>query len=94
MIRSKDAGPFWLTLDVFFDDQASFDRVMNSRCLSPEKVAALYGVDPVHVQVHHLTGLRVVKISFPRPVVQGAFEDWDMHGGQHHVPLASVMVDR
>jgi hypothetical protein len=31
-------------------------------------------------------------VSFPRPVVQGSLHDRDMHAGQHHVPLASVLV--
>jgi hypothetical protein len=34
----------------------------------------------------------VVKVSFPRPIVQGSLRDRDMHAGQHHVPLAKTVV--
>jgi hypothetical protein len=33
-----------------------------------------------------------VKISFPRPVVQGSLRDRDIHADQDHVPLASLAV--
>ena len=38
--------------------------------------------------LNRLPDLRVVKVSFPRPVPQGSLRDRDMHSGQHHVPLA------
>jgi hypothetical protein len=33
-----------------------------------------------------------VKISFPRPVTAGSFEDRDLHAGQQHVPLAGLRL--
>jgi uncharacterized protein (DUF2267 family) len=51
--------------------------------LSPRVVAHLSG---------SLPHLHVVKVSFPRPIVQGSLHDRDMHAGQNHVPLASVVL--
>jgi hypothetical protein len=42
LIRSKNAGPFELTFDVMFADQATFERVRRSGVLSRESVAKLY----------------------------------------------------
>jgi len=37
--------------------------------------------------------LLAVKISLPRPKIQGSFGDPDMHAGQQFVPLLDVDVD-
>jgi Domain of unknown function (DUF4387) len=39
-----------------------------------------------------LPGILAVKISFPRSVTAGSFEDRDLHAGQQHVPLAAMRV--
>jgi hypothetical protein len=36
--------------------------------------------------------LRVVKVSFPRPVTQGSPFDRDMHAGQQHVPMLGLAL--
>lgn len=45
LVRSKNAGPFWLTLDVFFGDDASYARVATSPQLSADVIAREYRVD-------------------------------------------------
>jgi hypothetical protein len=81
-VRSKNAGPFWLTLDIFCDDEATYRRLCADGRLSTEAVAALLGGDPALVRLFHIDALQVIKISLPRPTVQGAVEDRDMHGAQ------------
>jgi uncharacterized protein DUF4387 len=89
-VRAKNAGPFWLTLDVFFRSAKDYEFVTGSGILSPSAIGRLYRVDPARVQYFELPALHVVKISFPRPVTAGSFEDRDLHGGQQHVPLAAL----
>lgn len=89
-VRSKNAGPFWQTLDVFLRDQAAYQ--IADALISVEKVAAIYQVAPASVQIFRIPQLRIVKVSFPRPVPQGSIYDRDMHAGQHHVPLASLQI--
>ena len=91
-IRSKNAGPFWVTLDVFFASEPDYLRAVGSGALSGETVAALYRVDPATVKYFELPAIRAVKISFPRPVTAGSFEDRDLHAGQQHVPLAGLRL--
>jgi Domain of unknown function (DUF4387) len=91
-VRSKNAGPFWMTLDVFLDSDESYNLLMASGVLDRETVAALYLVEPDDVQIFLVPSLRVIKISFPRRVVAGSFTDRDQHAGQQHVPLAQLRV--
>lgn len=41
-IRSKNAGPFWITLDLFFDGEESYARYRDTPTRSPEAVARIY----------------------------------------------------
>lgn len=77
-VRSKNAGPFWLTVDVFCDDAATFERVCKG--LDDATVARLFGVDRQLLKRFDIPSLNVVKFSVPRPVVQGTRADRDMHG--------------
>jgi hypothetical protein len=93
LVRSKNAGPFWLTIDIFLPDLETFKRVGRSCVSDPDVIATLYGVDASHVMIFELADLHAIKISFPRPVVQGSLYDRDMHGGQQYVPLLSLPID-
>ncbi len=91
-VRSKNAGPFWTTLDVFFKDTAGYAVASDESVLNEKTVAELYDLDVADVRLFRIPSLLVVKISFPRPVPQGGLRDRDMHSGQHHVPLALMRV--
>jgi hypothetical protein len=90
LVRSKNAGPFWQTLDIFLPDDASYRLVAETPALDEATVARLYGVPAESITIYRLPAIRVVKISFPRPSTQGGVEDRDMHAGQQHVPLAQL----
>jgi hypothetical protein len=92
-IRSKNAGPFWITLDLFFDGEDSYARFRDAPALSSEAVAKIYGVDPAHVRRYPVDSLRVLKISYPRAVPQGGALERDMHGGQQYVRLLDVELE-
>ena len=91
-VRSKNAGPFWITLDVFFGNESDYQLVTSSSVLSKQAIGRLYRVDPATVKYFELPDILALKISFPRPVTAGSFEDRDLHGGQQHVPLLGVQV--
>jgi hypothetical protein len=86
-VRSKNAGPFWTTMELFMRDAAGLAAVS---FVDASVIARLYGVPAESVQIFRIPSLNVVKISFPRPVSQGSLRDRDMHAGQHHVPLAQL----
>jgi len=89
-VRSKNAGPFWVTMELFMRDEAGYALASAPEIIDERVVARLYGVRAEDVQIFRIPSLNVVKISFPRPVSQGGLRDRDVHAGQHHVPLASL----
>lgn len=90
-VRSKNAGPFWVTMELFMRTAEDYTTVADEQFINEQVVGGLYGVDPAAVQIFRIPALNVVKISFPRPVAQGSLNDRDIHAGQHHVPLASLV---
>ncbi|MBQ1024901.1 DUF4387 domain-containing protein [Micromonospora sp. C95] len=91
-VRSKNAGPFWVTMEVFARDADAYAVLADPSFLDASVIAHRYGVTAEDVQFYRIPALNVVKISFPRPVVQGSLHDRDIHAGQHHVPLALLAV--
>ncbi len=89
-VRSKNAGPFWITLDLWFNDAPTFARHAHAPALQPAAIARLFGSDPAQVKYFALPALNVVKISYPRPRPQGGAVERDMHGGQQYVRLLYV----
>ena len=87
-VRSKNAGPFWVTVDVFCGTADIF-QVMR-RTLRTETVAALFQQPSQLLKRFDIADLNVIKFSFPRPVVQGGRADRDMHGAQWAILLAEL----
>ncbi|MEU0493744.1 DUF4387 domain-containing protein [Nocardiopsis sp. NPDC006139] len=90
-VRSKNAGPFWTTLELFMRDERGYAAAADADFLNEDVVSRLYGAPAEQVRIFRIPELKVVKISFPRQVPQGGFRDRDVHSGQHHVPLASLV---
>lgn len=86
-VRSKVAGPFWVTIDLMFDSQESYDRYAESPALSAEAIGAIYQVDPGSIAIYPVPQLKVLKISYPRRSPQGSTVERDLHSGQQYVYL-------
>ncbi len=93
VIRSKNAGPFELTLDVFFRDGESFRRVRDSSAISRGVIADLYGVSEADVlEVTFFEPAGALKITLKRWVSSAAPGDTDVFGAQQHVPLMNMRL--
>jgi hypothetical protein len=92
-IRSKNAGPFWVTMEAFMKDEHGYAIAADPDLINETTIAKLYGVPAESVLLFRIPALNVVKISFPRPVSQAGLRDRDVHAGQHHVPLARLVVE-
>ena len=92
LVRSKNAGPFWMTFDMFFATDADYEVVAAPGILERGNIADLYRVPPDDVRIFHLPRVRAIKISFPRPATQGSFADRDIHAGQQYIPLSQLPV--
>ncbi|MDB5947475.1 MAG: hypothetical protein JWQ33_2501 [Ramlibacter sp.] len=89
-VRSKNAGPFWITIDLSFSDRATYELYANAPQLRPAAIGSLYGVDAALVKHFPVDDLQVLKISYPRRQPQGGAIERDMHGGQQYVRLLDV----
>lgn len=93
ILRSKNAGPLTVTLDVMFDSEQDYDRVKQCGVLTEERIAELYQVDKKHVEIIYYSIVRALKISLPRRHISGSLEDDDIYGCQQHMPLYNVQID-
>lgn len=93
LIRSKNAGPFMLTIDLMFKEERHYAWARRSRLAEPSFYADLYGVDAADIGVFRQDVAHALKISMPRPVPSGSTADRDVYGGQFHSPLVMLEVD-
>lgn len=93
VIRSKNAGPFRTTLDLFFDDQASYQRVKESGALTRESVAELYRQPVERVEgIYFVDAALGVKITLVKEYPSDNFMGRDCYGAQQHVPLLDLEI--
>ncbi len=90
--KSKNAGPFEVTIDVVFDDRALFERVRKSGILGPALFARLYKVRPEDVLFTEYPAGNAFKATLPRLVASGDIGDTDVYGAQQHAPLLDVEI--
>jgi hypothetical protein len=87
-IRSKNAGPFWITIDIFCGKKEVYkDVCMN---LDNSKIVNLLRVKGQDLKRFDIEQLNVIKFSFPRKIPQGHILDRDMHGAQIAVLLSEM----
>jgi Domain of unknown function (DUF4387) len=90
VIRSKNAGPCLLTLDVMLPDAAAFAYVAARVAALRSQVARRYGRSENEVAVLPFEPALAVKITLPRDVVSGDVGDRDVYGAQQHAPLLDI----
>lgn len=89
-IRSKNAGPFWLTIDAFCNNVEDTERVAAAFENNRAKIAADFQVKSEDLQIYYLKNIFVAKISLPRVPIEGSRNERDMHGGQQYVSLLDI----
>jgi hypothetical protein len=92
VIRSKNAGPRKLTLDVMFASDEDYRRVAQSPALTRERIAVLYRVAPETVSIIPYPLGRAIKITLARAAMAGDPGDKDVYGAQQHAPLLGIEI--
>ena len=90
VIRSKNAGPCLLTLDVMLPDGDAFAYVAARVPALRRQVAERYGRSENEVAVLPFAPALAVKITLPREVISGDIGDRDVYGAQQHAPLLDI----
>ena len=88
--KSKNAGPFELTLDIMFDDAATFEKVRRAGVITPQLIAALYRVPVEAVVFTEYPPAFAFKATIPRRIPSGAVGDTDVYGAQQHAPMLEI----
>jgi hypothetical protein len=93
VVRSKNAGPYHITLDVIFATQEAYEHVQKQDVLTAPWIARMYAVDEDDVRVIDYPPAHAVKITFPRDHSCGSPEDTDVYGAQQHGPLLDLEIE-
>jgi hypothetical protein len=92
VLRSKNAGALYITLDVMFEDEPTYLRVRDSGALGAQRIAPLYGVSHDEVSVIPYDVAFAIKITLPRAAPSGDPLDNDVYGAQQHAPLLDIEI--
>ena len=90
--KSKNAGPFEVTIDVMFETREIYDKVVKSGVINEQLFARLYGVDAKDVLYTPYPAALALKGTIPRRVSSGDIGDTDVYGAQQHAPMLDVEI--
>lgn len=92
MLRSKNAGPFMVGIDIFFDDREKFQMVKSSGVITKDLIARLYKQSPEDVEIYYHDLAMGIKVSFPKNIPTGFPGTRDVDGNQFYVPLRDLEI--
>ena len=90
ILRSKNAGPLFITFDLIFSGSDEMEYVLKS--LKRSDVAKAYGIDEKEIDIIAYKVVNSIKITFPRRNISGSLCDNDVYGCQMHMPLANIEI--
>ncbi len=92
-LRSKNAGPFKLTFDVFFKNSQDYERVKKSGVINKRLISKRYRLrNQDDISIINFDQAAAIKITFPRRIASGNIGDSDIYGAQQHVPLYEIEI--
>ena len=94
VIRSKNAGPFELTLDVLLKEQEMFERIRKADVINKKVIAELYRIPENDViSIVYFPNAKAIKSTIVRPLPSGALGERDVYGAQQHAPLVDFTFE-
>jgi hypothetical protein len=94
VVRSKNSGPFELTLDIIFKSRAIYEAIRNAGAISEDIIMSLYQLDRSEMgKIIAFDPANAIKITFRRKIPSGGFGDTDIYGAQQHAPLLGIEFD-
>ena len=90
---SKNAGPYLITFDVVFKDDATFEMVRQANMFTKARIAKLFHVPEERVlSVYDYPAGRVIKFNIVREISSGDFGDRSVFGSQLWAPLITLEI--
>ncbi len=93
VIRTKNAGPFELTIDVIFKDRETYQLAKNNNILNAALIAELYNVPESDILTAiYFDPACAFKTTMKRKMPCGDLGENDIYGAQQHAPLLDLEV--
>lgn len=92
ILRSKNAGPLYVTFDLMFDNKESYERVVKSGIINSQLIAKLFKAEDKYIEIVDYPAALSIKITIPRKVVGGDLGDTDVYGAQQYAPLLDLEI--
>jgi len=94
IIRSKNSGPYELTLDMMFNSEEDYRHVIRENIINHDLISRLYRISPDKIiGIIHFDPAYAIKVTIVRPICSGDLGETDVYGAQQHAPLLSIQVD-
>lgn len=95
VIRSKNAGPFQITIDIMFARVEDYQRTLASSTFNEAELGRRYGITADEVAVIPFARVNAIKITIPRRWGgrgSGSAGDRDVYGAQQHGPIVDLEI--
>ena len=92
-IRSKNAGTDKITFDIIFREKENYELVKNSKCITKETIAKLYGIEESRIcDFVEYDPAYAIKFTIYRKVPSGSPGEGDIFGCQQYPPLLDIEI--
>ncbi len=91
IIRSKNSGPYELTMDIMFKSIEDFENACNKKIINEELICELYKIKKEDIiNIIEFKPANAIKITIKRPIASGDLGETDVYGAQQHAPLLNI----
>jgi hypothetical protein len=91
VLRSKNAGPFRVSVDIMFKDARDYRSIVDRKLLTKEVIAQAYGVplsDITNFETYD--NVSAIKTTIKRKIASGSPGDSDCYGMNQEGPLLQI----
>ncbi|TAH74927.1 MAG: DUF4387 domain-containing protein [Anaerolineaceae bacterium] len=94
VIRSKNAGPFSITLDILFNSKSVYEAIKKANIITKGSIAQAYNLKEKDItELIYFDQALGIKITYNRQISSGTSGDRDVYGAQQHAPLMTFQFD-
>jgi hypothetical protein len=91
IIRSKNSGPYELTMDIMFSSFDWYRKVCAAKVINEQLVCRLYKIKPEEIiNIIEFDPAKAIKVTIKRPLCSGDPGETDVYGAQQHAPLLDL----
>ena len=91
IIRSKNSGPYELTLDIIFKSKEEFNMICEKKIINENLICNLYRIKKEDIiNIVEFNPANAIKVTIKRPIASGNLGESDVYGAQQHEPLLTV----